>query len=63
MKRLKKENGKKPMIDQLEMSINKGILSIKGAEYKKLIEVPTDETLLKSKKSERDRWNKIKLVP
>ena len=60
--KLKKEN-KKRTVDQLEMNLIKGSLMIQGNPYKKLIEVPTEQTLLKSTPEQREKWMKIKTVP
>ena len=61
-KKLKRVNNFKT-VDQLEMSFNRGDLYIQGQRYKKIVAVPDDRSMLKSTKTDRMRWGKMKTVP
>ena len=48
--------------EQLELSLEKGILSIGEIPYKKLVTPPTVKDILQAKDNDRKRWQKIKTV-
>ena len=49
-------------MDQLEINLAKGQLTIKGSTYRKLVEPPSATTLLKATPADRGRWNKVRTI-
>ena len=49
--------------DYLEMSLNKGNLTVCGQKYRKLVVAPTAKEILQAKDEDRNRWSKLKVTP